>query len=74
MSDVKDFLNLIYRTDEEERSKAYEQASDIIETLKSEGGREYDTEDFIHFCIFSTCLLDLKIAKLLALILEVTKK
>lgn len=69
-----DFINLICKSDEEERSLAYKQASDILKTLTDEGIKEYDTEELIHFCIFRTCLIDFKITKLLKLILEVTKK
>lgn len=69
-----DFINLIHKSDEEERSLAYKQASDILKTLTDEGIKEYDTEELIHFCIFRTCLIDFKITKLLKLILEVTKK
>lgn len=73
MSDIKDFIKLVHQTSEEERSIAYKQASDILKTLTDEGVKEYDTEELIHFCIFRTCLIDLKITKLLQLILEVSK-
>ena len=73
MSDIKDFIKLVHQTSEEERSIAYKQASDILKTLTDEGVKEYDTEELIHFCIFRTCLIDLKITKLLKLILEVLK-
>lgn len=69
-----DFINLIHKSDEKERSMAYKQASDILNTLRNEGINEYDTEELIHFCIFRTCLIDFKITKLLTLILEGTKK
>lgn len=65
-----DFINWIHKSDEQERSMAYKQASDILDTLKNEGIQEYDTEELIHFCIFRTCLIDFKITKLLTLILE----
>lgn len=73
MSDVKDFIKLVHQTSEEERSIAYKQASDILNTLKKEGINEYDTEDLLHFCIFRTCLIDIKITKLLKIIWEVAK-
>ena len=74
-----DFINLIHKSDEEERELAYKQATDILNTLKNERAKdydnikEYDNEELIHFCIFRTCLLDFKITKLLKLILEVSK-
>lgn len=74
MSDVKDFIKLIHQTNDKERSIAYKQASDILDTLKDEGIMKYDTEELIHFCIFRTCLIDLKITKLLTLIWEVSTK
>lgn len=68
-----DFIKLVHQTSDEERSMAYKQATDILNTLQKEGINEYDTEELIHFCIFRTCLIDIKITKLLKLILEVSK-
>ena len=73
MSDIQDFIKLVHQTSDEERSIAYKQASDILKALTDEGIQEYDTEELIHFCIFRTCLLDVKITKLLKLIWEVAK-
>ena len=73
MSDIKDFIRLVHQTSEKERSMAFNQATDILNTLKKEDINEYDNEELIHFCIFRTCLIDLKITKLLQLILEVSK-
>lgn len=73
MSDIKDFIKLVHQTSEEERTIAYKQAKDILKTLTDEGVNEYDIEDLIHFCIFRTCLIDIKITKLLKLLLEVSK-
>ena len=73
MSDIQDFIKLIHQSDDKERSMAYEQASDILKALTEEGIKEYDTEELIHFCIFRTCLLDIKITKIIKLILEVSK-
>lgn len=73
MTEVQQFAELIHKTTEEERSIAYKQASDILKTLTDDGIKEYDTEELIHFCIFRTCLIDIKITKLIKLILEVSK-
>ena len=73
MSDIQDFIKLIHQSDDKERSMAYEQAYDILKALMKEGIKEYDTEELIHFCIFRTCLIDIKITKLIKLILEVSK-
>ena len=74
MSDIQDFIKLVHQTSDEERSIAYKQASDILNALQKEGINEYDAEELIHFCIFRTCLIDVKITKLLKLVLEVSKK
>lgn len=68
-----DFIKLVHQTSDEERSIAYKQASDILNELQKESINEYDTKELIHFCIFRTCLIDVKITKLLKLILEVSK-
>ena len=73
MSDVKDFIKLVHQTSEEERTIAYKQATDILNTLQKEGINKCDIEELLHFCIFRTCLIDLKITKLLKLIWEVSK-
>ena len=68
-----DFLKLIHETSGEEKEMAYKQATDIITELQKTEG-VYDTDAFIHYCIFRTCLLDIKITHLLTLVLEVSKK
>lgn len=73
MSDVNRFIKLVHQTSEEERTIAYKQASDILNILKKEGINEYDTEELLHFCIFRTCLIDIKITKLLKIIWEAAK-
>ena len=71
MSDVKDFIKLVHQTSEEEKRLAYEQSTDIIKMLVDQG--DQSDEDMIHYVLFRTCLLDIKITHLLTLVLEAKK-
>lgn len=63
MSDIKELVKFIHQTSDKERSKAYEQATDMIDMIKA----DIDTSELIHsdalihFCLFRTCLIECKL-------------
>ena len=76
MSDVKELVKLIHQTSDEERTKAYEQATDMLKLIKADidTSELIHSDDLIHFCLFRTCLIEFKINHMLALLLGGNEK